>query len=749
MDPISESTLKRIAELRDRITAPILAVEPDRWPHIYAGLLLLLGFAYQLAHPIVMGDTDMWYHLNGGRYFWETGKVPVTAFFSFMIPDREWINYFWGFQALVYKLYELGGYPALILLRALLFLGITWTIYRLLFASKLQGRGSLALLILLVGYFILMDGRSYQVRPHMVSYLCIALFLYILERRPRWALALPAIMVVWANLHGVEYVVAGLVCAAYLLEYLYRRFVSRRPDPAQDWRYPTGIVLCAPALLLNPHGLMLLAAPFVIPGRIDLYIGEMKSVTTGNFYSFAVNGLAISASSVFALLFLFSCYALIRTSLDRRLRLSHGILVLGALFLLSKYTRFIWEWALLSLPLLSQAAAQFPQVRPASSLPAFSPRNALVAAVLATPLATVSQSLAARTGWPLDPTGLPVGTTRFLEQIATGGNIFVPPTQAGYQQWRLYPKYNISSDMEFPPFRDLEMFQILSAMRDERSFRRFASTNPLDFLAVLRQRTDFQRLLKKSFPEYVPVFFDDEEVLYVDKQRHPEVAEQYALKAVNPHNLLKGSGSVEDQLIELKRVAALYPEGRRVNHALTWLLFDEKRYDDAMHYAQELVRHHPKDPNSHYWVGNILENTDACGEAIEHFEKAMAYADASFRKQLHVHIGTCQYLLQDFASAYEHLRQGLNPFQFTAAPEDLYQFAFSAVVMGKITEATTVLQMLVSDDDPKHADIRNKAEALLTDVEQKFANEFGPIDRLVNRLDHAPTATRTQDDSIP
>lgn len=44
--------------------------------------LLFAGLAaYMLAYPVHITDTDLWYHLNGGRYFWETGTVSSSTFF--------------------------------------------------------------------------------------------------------------------------------------------------------------------------------------------------------------------------------------------------------------------------------------------------------------------------------------------------------------------------------------------------------------------------------------------------------------------------------------------------------------------------------------------------------------------------------------------------------------------------------------------------------------------------------------------
>ena len=70
-------------------------------------LFLLATCFYHLANwPIAGTDTDLWYHLNGGRYFYETGSVARTSFFSFIEPQRLWVNYYWLFQVVVYQVFS-------------------------------------------------------------------------------------------------------------------------------------------------------------------------------------------------------------------------------------------------------------------------------------------------------------------------------------------------------------------------------------------------------------------------------------------------------------------------------------------------------------------------------------------------------------------------------------------------------------------------------------------------------------------
>lgn len=59
---------------------------PLRGIQVYLILLLALSFYYLIRWPIVALDTDLWYHLNGGRYILENKSLPTTSFFSFISP---------------------------------------------------------------------------------------------------------------------------------------------------------------------------------------------------------------------------------------------------------------------------------------------------------------------------------------------------------------------------------------------------------------------------------------------------------------------------------------------------------------------------------------------------------------------------------------------------------------------------------------------------------------------------------------
>ena len=83
--------------------------------------MFLLTLFLLLRWPISTFDTDLWSHLDGGRYLFENLEIFKSSYFSFLAPERELIHYYWMFQAIAYLTYSISGYYGLIVLRALAF----------------------------------------------------------------------------------------------------------------------------------------------------------------------------------------------------------------------------------------------------------------------------------------------------------------------------------------------------------------------------------------------------------------------------------------------------------------------------------------------------------------------------------------------------------------------------------------------------------------------------------------------------
>jgi hypothetical protein len=221
---------------------------------------------------------DFWWHLATGRAIATTWQIPVVDAFSYTRAGEPFFNQSWLAQLLMYGIYQLGGVPLLLVAQAAVLALAYWIILRL---CLLRGGGvQLSVGILLLTTMPL-SFDNWNVRPQSYTFPIFAAFLYILTQyrlgRGNRLWLLPALMVLWVNLHG-SFVLGGALVAITLGgEWLRRRVAARRErlawatrpigEPEDVLRRPESTApppllpllgwgaLAALALVINPRGL--------------------------------------------------------------------------------------------------------------------------------------------------------------------------------------------------------------------------------------------------------------------------------------------------------------------------------------------------------------------------------------------------------------------------------------------------------------------------------------------------------------
>ncbi|MGD2117447.1 MAG: hypothetical protein PVG66_03750 [Chromatiales bacterium] len=684
-------------------------------------IILLLGFAaFQLITPIRMGDTDMWYHLNGGRYFWQVGEIADSNFFSFISPERQWTNYYWGFQASIYQIFQAGGYLGLIVFRTLIVFATAILIFAFLRQSQNPQVSRILLLALFCLILIILHTRTYQVRPHLFSYFFIITFIYILEYRPRLAPVLPLATIVWINMHGIEWPVGALICASYALPEVYR-LLSHQPLLQNRWFLPS-LFLCGAAMFVNPHGTDIVLVPFNLPPDISQFIAELKPFNSELLYSLQIKGLQIHDNTALTLLILAALTGLIFGLVKKLLRVEHLLLTTGGFILMWHANRFIWEWLLLSLPVIA-LLLKHPGVPNLGSVRQLKFSHLLLLPLLLTPFISWHQHFQQYGSYPFDSRRLPTGTATFLVQQQASGKLVSSPSQAGFLEWSLYPQIKTYADMQFPPFTAADFFAFAAAYRNETALQNFLELHQPDWLAVPNKHQTMADNLKQH-PQYVAVFTDDVQVLYANRESQPDIAARQQLLYLNPHDLRDASkGTSEQRIAELKRLQAIEPDSLRINHALTRQLFSNENYAEALVYAELLQQHHPKHMVGYYLAGLSHHNLNQFTLAIASLQQALPLAKPNFRKTIQRDIGISAYLNEDFDLAYDSLQQGLNPYEKAAKPAHLYAYAFSALMTGQLSRAERLLRMIpiTAPDKTENQQVIANSRELLEKLE---AGEF-------------------------
>ncbi len=660
---------------------------------VFAGSALSL-----LTQPIQQIDSDIWIHLSDGRYLFQYGHIPSHSFFSFLEPPRVMPNYRWLFQALVYQLYQCSGYYGLILLRSACYMITVAIILRYLWRGQAQSATGWSLVGFSLAYCLFMPQRYWSVRPHMFTYLSIALFLYVFEFHPRRAILLVPVAVLWCNLHGVAYPILLAICGAYVLEHVLGRLRGQPPDPAIERDSIAPIILCVLAVYLTPSGLALLTTPFRNLKFLSLRVHELMPQGPDSLGTLHLDGFALSIQGIFTLFLLASIMAAWSVSVKRQVRLSALVLYLVGFVLLWKANRFMFEFMLLALPLL-RAWLSLP-VEQGTGASAHRPW-ALVGLLIAVTFSSARDVWGIGHGgtYPLSHSALPQGISAFLNRVDVGGKVWNVQNTGGYLRWMIRPSYRILMDVD-STFRDDDFYVSEHALTDPVILGRVLARYDPSFLCVPREHPSFGTVIA-PFPQFVPVFFDEVEVLYANRQHHPQLAAQYELRVLNPfqddqqdEHWLR-TVDPDQVLEESRRLLNIYPQSRRLNTLVAMILSERGAPAEALPFAHTVVDQYPEFPESFILNGELLERTSALRAALACYRTALKKTDPSRRSSLYMRIGRVYAKLGPPRTAYRYLSRGIDVFASGTPVNQLFLLGMTAAQAQRPTQAEAIFTYLL------------------------------------------------------
>ena len=232
-----------------------------------------------------IGDPDLFWHLAQGRQTVTEGLARVDSF-SWSVNGLPVLTDQWLGQVIWYEAYAALGWNGIIVLRALLVAAIVTLIVAAALAA--QRRPILAVVAALPA--IALSRFAWTERPQLMGLLCFAALVFLLRaspERPRLLMAVPALILVWANLHAsfaLGLAVSAIACGELWL---------RRPDAR---RFAFGVVAASIAVtLLTPSGLSIWTSAgghFLSPPRVIQEEG-VPDVTQPYGLVFAVIVLAV------------------------------------------------------------------------------------------------------------------------------------------------------------------------------------------------------------------------------------------------------------------------------------------------------------------------------------------------------------------------------------------------------------------------------------------------------------------------
>lgn len=232
-----------------------------------------------LVQKINLPAADIGRHIKNGEVFLHAAEYGVsrsallhTNFFSFTFPDYTFINHHWGYGIIAYLTYSLVGWAGLSVAYILTLIAAFLVLFFLISRST-----PFFISIPLSLFLIPLIAERSEIRPEGMSYLFIAVFIFILVRfsenklKKKYLYFLPFLSVLWINLH-IYAIFAPLLVGTFLCESLIRK----------DWEkvkiFFSLTLFCALGLLVSPYGPSGALYPFKIFENYGYLVAENQSI---------------------------------------------------------------------------------------------------------------------------------------------------------------------------------------------------------------------------------------------------------------------------------------------------------------------------------------------------------------------------------------------------------------------------------------------------------------------------------------
>ena len=289
-------------------------------------LMLLFGLTYGGLQQRLLGDAGTGWHIRNGQHMLATHIITRTDSFSYTMPGHAWFAWEWLYDLGAGILYSRMGLNGVVFLSALLIAAIFAGLFR---RAVVRSRDPLIAAFLVV-LAVFASSIHFLARPHLFTWAFTFIFWEILEsattknslRRLFW---LPALMLLWVNIHGgflLGLALIGLYFLGELWEALASRQVEERSRAKRAAR-TLGAVGALSFLLtfFNPYGYRLWLHIYGYLGN-RFYMNNIQEFLSPNFHG--------AAEKFFAALLLLSLLAL---AVNRtRLRPSHLLVILFSVY---------------------------------------------------------------------------------------------------------------------------------------------------------------------------------------------------------------------------------------------------------------------------------------------------------------------------------------------------------------------------------------------------------------------------------
>ena len=436
---LSPSSCRLATLARSKAPSP-LQPGPDRWlsrairwldlPHFFT-IAIFLTMLIAAIQPVT--DPDFWWHLTTGNWILSHHTVPHQDLFTFTVHDHRWITHEWLSEVLMSALYAIGRLP----LVSLFFGAVTATGFLLVYRA-IDRRVNFVIAGLALALGVAAANPIWGPRIQMITFALTALtYLWVkrfCEGRSRALYLLPAIMLLWVNLHAgfvLGYAILGIALFVEGVRYLVRRPGAM---PLPRLRAMAAILAASVAVaIVNPNGWDIYLYPFQTGGSPE----QQRLIVEWFSPNFQMSQIWAFEAMIFLIIG--------GLALARRIEPRQFLLLLVGLGLALHSVRNLSFFMLVSVPALADYTQQarerislrWPRRVPKTTPVTFALNVLMIALVLAIVAAASVPSLVQRVDGKLMARDFPIKAADFLVQHPPPGHMLNVYGWGGYLIFRL------------------------------------------------------------------------------------------------------------------------------------------------------------------------------------------------------------------------------------------------------------------------------------------------------------------------
>ncbi len=643
-------------------SASALALPPLPLHHP-ALLLVALVCAALVALSVTMevSDPDLWQHLTVGRFMWEQHRFPTVQLWTWPTYGTPDVDYAWGFEALLWPFWKLGGLTGLYLWRWLTTLAVFGFVWAA--ARRMGARGLVPLLVIALCSMVYRWRSS--PRPETVAAVLLAAEIWLLESRRHGSRVHAAWLVlmawIWANTHLTYY----LLFAVLGIHALVASLPGRREGAPPARTLWLAALASLGVMLVNPFGWQVLWQPFYhfLFLRHELLFKSIGELLPVDWKANVRDGLPV----LFAL---WPLLALVRARRGRLERVEIATCLFFSVNLLVGQ-RFMGTYALAAAVYVGRDLDEWAQAwtRPVWAARPW-PRAALAAAACV--LVTLPELTRPSYGidYRLNQSSFPVAACDFVQRHDLHGRLFNQFDYGGYICFRFWPRRDQLPFMAIHLEGTKELRALYSsALLRRSSWQQLERTYRFDYLVLTRPKiaTDYVRTFLDRDTSWVRVFLDDAAYVYVrDRGPFARLAADsgYRVIPADPDSLTAfGRRTTVDPTLRRRAEAELWREVRgsrfhaKALNLLANIALFESRWDDARRELEEAIAIDPLTVDAREKLGIIALQQGRPREALRWFEADRRVL--GYRGGMEFRRGQVAEAEGDLTRALEHYREEL------------------------------------------------------------------------------------------